>query len=74
MGARHIWRHLRSFERFQAPCRHWSSFQYRLSGHSKWAKIKHDKGKNDMAKSRARTQLSSDIIMASRREDSLSRY
>ncbi|ETI23681.1 hypothetical protein G647_05484 [Cladophialophora carrionii CBS 160.54] len=66
MGARHIWRLNRYFRSVQAPCRHWSSCQDRPSGHSKWAKIKHDKGKNDIAKSKARTHLSADIIMASR--------
>ncbi|KIW76145.1 hypothetical protein Z517_10890 [Fonsecaea pedrosoi CBS 271.37] len=66
MGVRQLWRPCLSLESFQAPCRHWSSCQLRLSGHSKWAKIKHDKGKADVAKSRVRTHLSADIIMASK--------
>ncbi|KIW97405.1 uncharacterized protein Z519_02797 [Cladophialophora bantiana CBS 173.52] len=66
MGARQLWRSRLSFESFRTPCRHWSSCQSRPSGHSKWAKIKHDKGKADAAKSRVRTHLSADIIMASK--------
>ena len=71
MGLRHIWRPFRSFEVIQAPCRHFSGCQSRSSGHSRWSKIKHDKGKIDATKSRVRTHLSHDIIMASRREIAL---
>lgn len=34
------------------------------SGHSKWATIKHDKGKNDQAKSKERSMLTRDISAA----------
>jgi hypothetical protein len=37
------------------------------SGHNRWSKIKHDKGKEDAIKSRARTILSEELIMASKR-------
>ncbi|KAI5290451.1 hypothetical protein KEM54_001513 [Ascosphaera aggregata] len=36
------------------------------SGHSKWSTIKHDKAKNDKAKSRERSTISKDIIAASK--------
>ena len=36
------------------------------SGHSRWEKIKHDKGKNDMAKNRQRSVLAQEIVTASR--------
>jgi hypothetical protein len=39
------------------------------SGHNRWSKIKHDKGDNDAAKSKARSCLSQDIVTASRREN-----
>ncbi len=67
MGAHHIWRLRLSVESCRAPCRHWSSSSLLPSGHSRWSKIKHDKGKVDRAKSKARSQLSADIIMASKR-------
>jgi YebC/PmpR family DNA-binding regulatory protein len=65
---------LRSFEntthgtcqRAAAPAsrRHLSSSAPRWSGHSKWATIKHDKGKNDAAKSKLRVSLGKDISNA----------
>ncbi|KAF2137297.1 uncharacterized protein K452DRAFT_312464 [Aplosporella prunicola CBS 121167] len=36
------------------------------SGHSKWATIKHDKGKNDSAKTKARAAFSHDIALATK--------
>jgi len=36
------------------------------SGHSRWSKIKHDKGKADMSKGSQRTILSKDIALASK--------
>ncbi|KAF7502104.1 hypothetical protein GJ744_007209 [Endocarpon pusillum] len=36
------------------------------SGHNRWSKIKHDKGKNDAAKSKARSLLARDVILASK--------
>ncbi|KAF2734881.1 YebC-like protein [Polyplosphaeria fusca] len=41
-----------------------SSSATRWSGHSKWATIKHDKGKNDAAKSKQRAILQKDISNA----------
>ncbi|KAL6250049.1 hypothetical protein RBB50_002350 [Rhinocladiella similis] len=38
----------------------------KLSGHNRWSKIKHDKARADARTSKLRTQLSSDIIIASR--------
>lgn len=39
------------------------------SGHNRWSKIKHDKGNADRAKSKLRSMLSRDLILASKRED-----
>lgn len=36
------------------------------SGHSRWSKIKHDKGTNDMAKNRQRAQFSQELMLASK--------
>ena len=41
---------------------------YRLSGHNRWSKIKHDKGANDKPKSRERTLLSHAVFLASKCE------
>ncbi|KAF2688447.1 YebC-like protein [Lentithecium fluviatile CBS 122367] len=55
---------------FRAPhheqARSFSSTPATWSGHSKWATIKHDKGKNDAAKSKQRTILQKDISIAVR--------
>ena len=37
-----------------------------LSGHNRWSKIKHDKGKEDAAKAKVRTALSKEIAVASK--------
>ncbi|MCJ1312017.1 hypothetical protein MMC25_005691 [Agyrium rufum] len=37
-----------------------------LSGHSRWSKIKHDKGKEDASKTRVRTTLAKELMTASR--------
>lgn len=47
--------------------RHFSTTPIASSGHNRWSKIKHDKAKTDARTSKLRTQLSSDIIIASRR-------
>jgi len=36
------------------------------SGHNRWSKIKHDKGKEDALKSKARSLLSQEIYSASK--------
>lgn len=67
---------LRCALRCAPPCwgaRCLSSSASLLSGHSKWATIKHDKGKNDKAKSQARTLLTKDITNAVKRELSTKR-
>merc|ERR1711939_729155 len=46
--------------------RHFSTTPIASSGHNRWSKIKHDKAKTDARTSKLRTQLSSDIIIASR--------
>ncbi|EMD87401.1 hypothetical protein COCC4DRAFT_59270 [Bipolaris maydis ATCC 48331] len=60
------------------PCRHASQYRVRivdqvrclstssalLSGHSKWATIKHDKAKNDAGKSKQRSLMTRDITNA----------
>ena len=38
-----------------------------LSGHSRWSKIKHDKAKVDSTKNKARSTLSREITLASKR-------
>ncbi|KAJ9638499.1 uncharacterized protein PV06_09609 [Exophiala oligosperma] len=53
------------------PCpsswrRQFSGAVPKLSGHNRWSKIKHDKARADARTSKLRTQLSSDIIIASR--------
>ncbi|MBE7181476.1 MAG: YebC/PmpR family DNA-binding transcriptional regulator [Terriglobus roseus] len=37
-----------------------------VSGHSKWATIKHDKAKNDGAKNKQRSNLAKEIALASK--------
>ncbi|KAI5296535.1 hypothetical protein KEM52_000718 [Ascosphaera acerosa] len=50
-----------------SPARCWfGSTVPAQSGHSKWSTIKHDKAKNDKAKSRERSLISKDIIAASK--------
>ena len=48
------------------PSRGFQTSAPRRSGHNRWSKIKHDKGKEDSLKSKARTLLSRDIYNASR--------
>ncbi|KAJ5714827.1 Transcriptional regulator TACO1-like domain 2 [Penicillium malachiteum] len=45
-------------------CRSFSSAPALLSGHSKWATIRHDKAKNDKAKSKERQMVSKEISSA----------
>ncbi|EXJ83706.1 hypothetical protein A1O1_07330 [Capronia coronata CBS 617.96] len=66
MGVRQLHRAGISLWSYQAPARLWSSSALRLSGHNRWSKIKHDKGKADAAKSKAKTMLSHEVITASR--------
>ncbi|GAB7366070.1 hypothetical protein MBLNU230_g7637t1 [Neophaeotheca triangularis] len=47
-------------------CRFLSSTIPLLSGHNRWSKIKHDKGKADAAKNRQRSIFASEIATASR--------
>lgn len=47
-------------------CRLLSTTTPFLSGHNRWSKIKHDKGRVDAAKNRARSIFSSEIATASR--------
>lgn len=48
------------------PTRSLSCSAITRSGHNRWSKIKHDKGKEDAIKSKARGFLSEDVTMASR--------
>ncbi|KAH7411562.1 transcriptional regulator-domain-containing protein [Phaeosphaeria sp. MPI-PUGE-AT-0046c] len=50
--------------RVQEHFRYMSSTPNLLSGHSKWASIKHDKAKNDAGKSKQRSLLTRDITVA----------
>ncbi|EEQ30310.1 hypothetical protein McanMca71_002194 [Microsporum canis] len=47
-------------------CRYISSGPILQSGHNRWSTIRHDKGKNDAAKSKERQIFSKDIIQASK--------
>ncbi|EEH33560.1 hypothetical protein PAAG_04610 [Paracoccidioides lutzii Pb01] len=47
-------------------CRYLSSSAIAQAGHSRWSTIKHDKGKNDAAKSKERVLYARDIINASK--------
>ncbi|EGD93349.1 transcriptional regulatory protein [Trichophyton mentagrophytes] len=49
-----------------SSCRYISSSQILQSGHNRWSTIRHDKGKNDAAKSKERQIFSKDIIQASK--------
>ncbi|KAF3399982.1 putative transcriptional regulatory protein [Penicillium rolfsii] len=49
---------------FGNACRSISSSTPLLSGHSKWSTIKHDKAKNDKAKSKERQMMSKEIASA----------
>ena len=37
------------------------------SGHNRWSKIKHDKGKEDAAKNKQRSSLAKELMQASKR-------
>ncbi len=50
------------------PSEGFQTFAPQSSGHNRWSKIKHDKGKEDSLKSKARTLLSRDIYNASKRQ------
>lgn len=45
-------------------CRYFSTSSAILSGHNKWSTIKHDKAKNDKAKSRERQIMGKEIASA----------
>ena len=45
-------------------CRHFSTSSAILSGHNKWSTIKHDKARNDKAKSRERQVVGKEIANA----------
>ncbi|KAK2764949.1 hypothetical protein FQN54_008648 [Arachnomyces sp. PD_36] len=47
-------------------CRSFSSASNLFSGHNRWSTIRHDKGKNDRAKSKERLWITKDIIQASK--------
>lgn len=49
-------------------CRAFSTSTPLFSGHSRWSTIKHDKAKNDKAKSKERAIISKEIINASQSE------
>ncbi|EXJ87582.1 hypothetical protein A1O3_04542 [Capronia epimyces CBS 606.96] len=66
MGGRHLRRAGISLWSYQSPARLWSSSALRSSGHNRWSKIRHDKGKADAAKSKAKTMLSHEVITASK--------
>lgn len=48
------------------PSRSLSCSAAAQSGHNRWSKIKHHKGKEDALKSKARTLLSHEIMLASK--------
>lgn len=45
-------------------CRGFNTTSFLSSGHSKWSTIKHDKAKNDKAKSKERQMVSKEISSA----------
>ncbi|KAK2814316.1 hypothetical protein FQN49_008225 [Arthroderma sp. PD_2] len=49
-----------------SSCRYISSGPVLQSGHNRWSTIRHDKGKNDAAKSKERQVFSKDLIQASK--------
>lgn len=53
-----------------ATCRGFSTSPVLLSGHNRWSQIKHDKAKNDKAKSKERQILVKEITHASQSESS----
>ena len=48
-----------------------SNSTYLLSGHSRWAKIKHDKGKADNVKNKERSFIAHELVNASKRTSSV---
>lgn len=47
-------------------CRHLSSSTVLTSGHNRWSKIKHDKGKSDVQKNKQRSELAKELMQASK--------
>lgn len=45
-------------------CRSFSSTEVNCSGHNKWSSIKHDKARNDKAKSKERAMMGKEIASA----------
>lgn len=54
-----------------SQCRSFQSSTTLLSGHNRWSKIKHDKGKADAVKAKQRTIIAKEIINASRRRSNI---
>ncbi|KAJ5882473.1 Transcriptional regulator TACO1-like domain 2 [Penicillium soppii] len=54
----------RQWTRNGLDCRSFSTTKVTLSGHNKWSTIKHDKARNDKAKSRERQMMSKEIASA----------
>ncbi|KAI9718906.1 MAG: hypothetical protein M1812_003790 [Candelaria pacifica] len=55
------------FSNYQCPrCRAFTTRSSVWSGHSRWSTIKHDKGKNDAAKTKQRNVLSQELMQASK--------
>lgn len=57
---------LRSLSRSSPTCRAFSTTTTNLSGHNRWSKIKHDKGKADAHKNRQRSIFAQEIATASK--------
>lgn len=64
-----FWRRPLSTQWTCQQCRKFQGGVSLLSGHNRWSKIKHDKGKNDAAKSKQRSFLAKEIIQASKRKN-----
>ncbi|KAI9783711.1 MAG: hypothetical protein M1816_001192 [Peltula sp. TS41687] len=58
--------HSRSSSYICARCRRLSTSTVLTSGHSRWSKIKHDKGKSDAQKNKQRSVLAKELMQASK--------
>lgn len=52
-------------------CRGFTSYSALFSGHNRWSTIRHDKAKNDKAKSKERAMVSKEISSATQSELSI---
>lgn len=68
-GSRRLWQQCsRAGHQGSGACREFTSNAILLSGHNRWSTIRHDKAKNDKAKSKERQAAVKDLSNATQSE------